>query len=75
MSVHANLLRDLADLLRGEATAARTTAREQPEDAFAQGEAHAFYCVMSLLQQQAAAFDVPLEDIALGGFDADRDLL
>lgn len=75
MSPYENLMRDLADELRRDATASRAEARERPKDAFAQGAAYAYHCVLSLLQQQAAAFGVPLADIALEGFDADRDLL
>jgi hypothetical protein len=30
---------------------------------------------VSLIQQQAAAFDVPPSDLALDGFDAERELL
>ena len=31
--------------------------------------------VLSLMQQQATAFNLPLADLSLDGFDADRDLL
>jgi hypothetical protein len=75
MRSHANLLRDLGDELRRQAVAARATARERPDDAFVQGEAHAYYSVLSLIQQQAAVLEVPPEDVALDGFDAERDLL
>jgi hypothetical protein len=30
--------------------------------------------VLSLMQQQAAVFDLPLSDLALDGFDPERDL-
>jgi hypothetical protein len=35
----------------------------------------AYYEVLSLMQQQAVAFDLPLQDLALDGLDPDRDLL
>jgi hypothetical protein len=31
--------------------------------------------VLSLMQQQAEGYALPLRDLALDGFDADRDLL
>jgi hypothetical protein len=31
--------------------------------------------VLSLMQQQAESFGLPLHDLALDGFDADQDLL
>jgi hypothetical protein len=54
MSAHANYLRDLGDELRRQAQAASDEARANPGDAFAQGQAHAFYAVLSLMQQRAS---------------------
>ena len=34
-----------------------------------------YYAVLSLMHQQAQAFAIPLEDLALDGLDPDRDLL
>jgi hypothetical protein len=75
MSAHANYLKDLGDELRRQAEAARDKARANPGDAFAQGQAHAFYAVLSLMQQQAEGYALPLRDLSLDGLDADRDLL
>jgi hypothetical protein len=75
MSAHANYLRDLGYELRRQAEAANAEARAAPNDAFLQGQAHALYSVMSLMQQQAGSFGLPLRDLALDGFDAERDLL
>jgi hypothetical protein len=75
MSAHANYLRDLGYELRRQAEAARVEARAKPDDAFAQGEEHALYSVVSLMQQQAQSFGLPLRDLALDGLDTDRDLL
>ena len=75
MSAHANYLRDLGYELRRQAEAARAEARARPEDAFAQGQAHAFCSVLSLMQQQAQSFGLPLGELALDGLDAERDLL
>jgi hypothetical protein len=35
----------------------------------------AYYEVLSLMQSQAEAFQLPLNDLALSGLDPDRDLL
>jgi len=75
MSAHANYLRDLGDELRRRARAARDEARAKPGDAFAQGQAHAFHAVLSLMQHQAEGYALPLHDLALDGLDADRELL
>ena len=42
---------------------------------FQQGRRMAYYEVLSLMQQQAVAFDLPLHNLSLEGFDADRDVL
>jgi hypothetical protein len=48
MSAHASHLLDLGFELRRQAEAARARARANPNDAFVQVEAHAFYTVVSL---------------------------
>jgi hypothetical protein len=75
--VHENYLRDLGDLIRRHAGEAKeAVARSQADDlAFQQGRLMAYAEVVSLMQQQAAAFDLPLIDVALDGFDPERDLL
>jgi hypothetical protein len=75
MSAHAKFLRDLGYELRRRAEAARDAARANPNDAFAQGHAHALYAVVSLMQQQAESFALPLRDLSLGGLDPEHDLL
>ena len=35
----------------------------------------AYYEVLSLMQQQAEAFDLPLNDLGLSGLDPDRELI
>ncbi len=42
---------------------------------FEAGRLSAFYDVVSLMQQQAVAFNIDLEALALGGLDPDRDLV
>ena len=75
MSAHANFLRERSHELRRQAEAARAEARARPEDAFAQGQAHAFCSVLSLMQQQAQSFGLPLGELEPDGLDAECDLL
>jgi hypothetical protein len=74
---HANYLRDLGQLVRerGE-QAKKEAASAAPEDKiFQRGRLMAYYEVLSLMQQQAEAFDLPLNDLGLSGLDPDRDLI
>lgn len=73
----ANYLRDLGHLLREAPEAAKASAAAADEDdlEFQRGRLMAYHEVLSLMQQQATAFDLPLRDLALDGFDAERDLL
>ena len=75
--VHENYLRDLGDHVRRHAEEAKeAVARSKADDlVFQQGRLMAYVEVLSLMQQQAAAFDLPLNDVALDGFDPERDLL
>jgi hypothetical protein len=75
VSIHADYLRDLGDELRRRAEGAAAEARADRHDAFLQGQASAFYSVVSLMQQQAEAFGLPIRDVRLDGLDAERDLL
>jgi hypothetical protein len=68
-------LEDVGAELRAQATAARKYARENPADAFAQGVAHGYYVVLSLLLQQADAFQIAAQSLKLDGLDPDGDLL
>jgi hypothetical protein len=75
---HANYLRDLGQLVReaGEQAKARAASAQGKDDqVFERGRLMAYYEVLSLMQQQAVAFDLPLEDLALTGLDPDRDLI
>jgi uncharacterized membrane protein YccC len=74
---HANYLRDLGYLVREAGEEAKTSAGSAAEDdrQFQHGRLMAYYEVLSLMQQQAVAFDLPLQDLALDGLDPDRDLL
>lgn len=51
------------------------TAFTKEDIAYYKGIKFAYYSVISLMQQQADAFDIPLKDLKLDDIDADRDLL
>lgn len=74
----ANYLLDLGSLLKKDALEARAKAqasRGTGDNDYDSGRAFAYYEVISLMQQQAAAFQLPLEALSLADIDADRDLL
>ncbi len=76
--LHKNYLFDLGYHLREramEAKSARKTAEGTDSEEFQSGRWMAYYEVMSLLVSQAESFEMPVEDLHLEGFDADRDLL
>ena len=75
--MHRNYLLDLGRELREAGRTAKTNLESATDDdrQFQQGRRMAYYEVLSLMQQQAAAFNLPLRDLSLDGFDADRDLL
>jgi hypothetical protein len=73
-----NYLLDLGMLLKKDALNARDKARASKGTnayEFESGRAFAYYEVISVMQQQAAAFGLPLETLSLADVDADRDLL
>jgi hypothetical protein len=71
VSVYENYLRDLGHILRENALEAKQEAAVG-NDPFKQGRALAYYEVISLLEQQAQAFQLPLEKLSLAGFDPDQ---
>lgn len=75
---YKHYLRDLGDLVRAQALDAkrRSVAAAGTEEAeFRNGYRLAYHSIVSLMQQQAEAFGIPLDDLRLDGLDADRDLL
>jgi hypothetical protein len=73
-----NYLLDLGMLLKKDALEARAkAAASKGTDAyeFDSGRALAYYEVISLMQQQAAGFGLPLEALSLADVDVDRDLI
>jgi hypothetical protein len=73
---HALYLRDLGQLVReaGEAAKRDAASSVDSDRQFQQGRLMTYYEVLSFMQQQALAFDLPFRDIALDGLDPDRDL-
>jgi hypothetical protein len=74
---HRYYLRDLGYLLKERALEARAKAKAAASfgnAAFEEGRAIAYWEVVSTMQNQAVAFQLPLEDLALDGFNPDRDL-
>ena len=70
-------LHDLGALLKEEALAAHSELQEASSDdkLYAQGQLMAFYRVISMMQEQARAFDIDLKTLALDDIYPDRDLL
>jgi hypothetical protein len=74
----ANYLRDLGDLVKRSALDARVKRDEAAsgaDQAFESGRLTAYYEVVSLMQQQAVAFGISLDQLGLGDIDPERDLL
>ena len=65
-------LLDLGTLLKEYAVAAKRAAES---DSFSLGRLMAYHEVISLMQQQAVAFGLPLERLGLHDIDPERDLL
>ena len=73
-TAHALYLRDLGHLIREMAVESKQAAAASQSD-FATGYMAGFHRVVSLMQQQAEAFEIPLTDISLDGFDPDSELV
>ena len=74
---HAYYLLDLGQLVReaGEQAKKEAASATAEDKIFQRGRLMAYYEVLSLMQSQAEAFQLPLNDLALSGLDPDRDLL
>jgi hypothetical protein len=67
-------LRDLGQLVMELARDAKAEA-DRTGDAFQRGRSHGLYEVVSLMVQQAEAFDLDRCQVGLAGIEPDRDLL
>lgn len=77
--VHKNYLRDLGFLIKERALKAKAerNAERDGTDAhlFEAGRLMAYHEVVSMMQNQAAAFQLPIKDLSLGDIDPERDLV
>jgi len=76
--LHALYLGDLGYLIREAGEAVKhdvATANDEGDRLFQLGRKMAYYEVLSLMQQQAVAFELPLEDCGLQGLDPERAVL
>lgn len=78
MGQSENYLRDFGSLLKGLALAtrrARDAARGTPDESYETGRLMALHEVVSLMQQQATAFGIPLDAVSLNDINPERDLV
>lgn len=73
---HARYLFDLGRLLRAVAQEAHDRVERRPgRGATSPQGMMSWASVLSIMQQQAVAFDLPLSDLGLDGLEPERDLL
>lgn len=76
---YQHYLRDLGNLLKQSALEAKQIADNEERGTeghhFESGRLMAYYEVISLMQQQAEGFQIPLEELDLHDVEPDRDLL
>lgn len=70
-----NYVLDLGVILREMALAAKEATTKDSATEFDAGYMAGFHRVISLMQQQADAFQIPLASIGLEEIDANRDLV
>lgn len=73
-TVYQNYLKDLGEGIKELALEAKQQAVEKGSD-FSLGYMAGFHRIVSLMQQQAESFDIPVKEIGLDGIDADEDLV
>ena len=76
--IYRHYLADLGHVLAERALEAKSAceqAKSREEREFASGQLMAYYAVISLMQQQAEAFQLSPADLNMGDLVADRDLL
>jgi len=71
----AHYLRDIGPLVKELALEARNSAAAAPDDKYCQGQVFAYYELITLLLDQAVAFNLTAADIGLADFDPERELL
>ncbi len=73
-SVYEHFLQDSVPMLVEQALEAKREMMASRSD-YDSGKLMAYYAVISLLQQQARAFEIPLKEIGLDEITPDVDLL
>ena len=74
----ANYLKDTTLIIKELALSAKKEAKDTKgteDQDYKLGVAFGFYWVISVMQQQAEAFGIPLKDLNLDDIDADKDLM
>jgi hypothetical protein len=76
-NVYATFLRDLGLILKEMALEGkqRKDASSREDRAYEMGRLMALHEVVALMQEQAGAFQIPLDDLGLSDLEPDRDLL
>jgi hypothetical protein len=67
--VSGRVFPDPAEERAGRAERATKDARRKRDDAYKQGVAEGYYEVLSTMVNQAGAFEIPVDELALEGFD------
>jgi len=71
---YKNYLKDLGEIIKKNSLEAKQKRKIENDD-YSKGRLMAYYEVISLLKQQAKAFNIDLKDIELENFDEDKNLL
>lgn len=70
--IENGFIRDLVYLLKEKNEECKKLAKQDDYEA---GQHMAYYDVLSLIYQQAIAFNIDLDDIGMANYDPDRDAL
>lgn len=76
--LYRNYLMDLAVIFKEEALSAKQEfekSRGTTDEGYCSGLLMAWHTVISIMQQQAAGFDIPMSEIKLDGINPERDLI
>jgi hypothetical protein len=73
-TVYRKYLKDLGILIKEMALEAKQQKIKKQTD-FSIGYMAGFHRIVSLMQQQAEAFNIPIYEIGLSGIDADENLV
>ncbi len=73
-TVYKDYLHDLGILIKEYAIEAKKKSDDSLSD-FDAGYLSCFHRIVSLIQQQADAFDIPYHEIGISGIDANEDLV